>query len=106
MSTSSVEPALPRMRALFERDDDPWSYKTSDYEAAKRRVLLDSLPAPRYTNAYEPGCAIGELTAALAPRCDRLLASDALERPVALARERVAPFSHVTVEQLLTPDQW
>jgi SAM-dependent methyltransferase len=98
------------VHATFERvyaaSDDPWRFRTSWYEARKRDLLLACLPAPRYRHAFEPGCANGELAAALAPRCDRLLASDGVEAAVALARTRLAGFSHVQVERQWLPQDW
>jgi SAM-dependent methyltransferase len=55
---------------------------------------------------YEPGCANGELTAALAARCDRLLASDGVDRAVKLAHVRLRDFPNVDVFKAWVPDEW
>jgi len=61
--------------------------------------VLRSLPELRYSSAFEPGCSIGVLTAALATRCDALLASDIAPTAVRLARERCARLRNVRIEQ-------
>src|ERR1700712_2065045 len=62
--------------AMFQASADPWKYKERWYEERKRALTLACLPQRRYASGYEPGCANGELSAALAGRCDRLLISD------------------------------
>lgn len=91
---------------LFQVSDDPWKFRTRWYEARKRELVLACLPAARYGQGYEPGCANGELAAALATRCDRLLASDGIAAAVALATHRLQPFSHVDVVQAWMPKDW
>lgn len=91
---------------LYQQSDDPWNLREGWYEQRKRTLTLALLPRPRYRNAFEPGCAGGELTAALALRCDALLAADLHERAVLLARERVASMPQVRVEQRTVPVQW
>jgi len=92
--------------ALFEGGDDPWGFKTRWYEQRKRALTLAALTRPRYASAYEPGCANGELSAALADRCDQLLVSDGNTRALALARVRLAALPHVHVLQAWLPDEW
>ena len=84
---------------LYRHSDDPWKLREGWYESRKRSLTLALLPRPRYRNAFEPGCANGELTLELAKRCDMLLAADLHERAVELARERAAGITHVRVEQ-------
>jgi SAM-dependent methyltransferase len=91
---------------LYKSSDDPWHLREGWYEHRKRSLTLALLPRPRYRNAFEPGCANGELTAALASRCDALLAADLHETAVRLARERVAGLPQVCVEQRRVPQQW
>ncbi|MCD9028131.1 nodulation S family protein [Luteimonas sp. BDR2-5] len=87
-------------------DDDPFGYRERWYEARKRSLLLASLPAARFADAWEIGCSNGELTAALAPRCDRLLATDLSARAVALATSRTQGLAHVRARQARHPDDW
>ena len=91
---------------LYARSDDPWHLRASWYEQRKRAVLLASLPAARFAQAYEPGCATGLLTSDLAGRCDHLLASDGSARAVQQTRELVAEHPHVRVVQAWLPEEW
>jgi SAM-dependent methyltransferase len=91
---------------LYRQSDDPWKLREGWYEHRKRSLTLALLPRPRYRNAFEPGCANGELTVELAKRCDGLLAADLHERAVQLARERVADLPQVRVERLTVPQEW
>jgi len=91
---------------LYRHSDDPWKLREGWYESRKRSLTLALLPRPRYRNAFEPGCANGELTLELAKRCDVLLAADLHERAVELAREHVAGITHVRVEQRTVPCEW
>jgi SAM-dependent methyltransferase len=92
--------------ALFDGNDDPWLFRTRWYEVRKRALTLACLPQERFASAFEPGCANGELSAALAMRCDQLWITDASARAVALARERTAAHAHVQVQQAWVPDDW
>ncbi len=92
--------------ALYAGSGDPWAFEGSWYETRKRRLLLASLPHERYASAFEPGCATGLLTADLAPRCGRLLASDGAERAVAATSARLAGQAHVACARLWLPDDW
>src|SRR6202012_1452179 len=96
----------PYFDELYQQSDDPWKLREGWYESRKRSLTLALLPRPRYRNAFEPGCANGELTVELAKRCDTLLAADLHERAVQLARERVADAPPVRVEQRTVPGEW
>jgi len=91
---------------LYQRSDDPWLLRDRWYERRKRALTLAALPDEHYRRAYEPGCANGELTAELAPRCETLLAADLNPAAVDLARRRVAHLQHVQVEQRAMPNDW
>ena len=91
---------------LFAASADPWQFKLRWYEARKRALTLACLPRARYASGYEPGCANGELSAALAERCDRLLISDGAAAAVGLAQRRVADLPHVRAVQAWVPDDW
>lgn len=92
--------------AKFEASDDPWQFRSRWYEIRKRALTLASLPCERYGKAFEPGCANGELSRALAPRCGHLLASDGSDRALTLARHRLADCPNVELRQLWLPDQF
>ncbi|MDO9402845.1 MAG: class I SAM-dependent methyltransferase [Polaromonas sp.] len=91
---------------MFAHSDDPWGFRNRWYEARKRDLTLACLPAARYRHAYEPGCANGELAAALATRCDRLLASDGSAPALAIARDRLQSMPNVELRQAWLPDDW
>jgi len=59
---------------LYRADPDPWQFATSRYEQRRYDITVACLPEERYGAAFEPGCAVGELTRRLAGRCDRVLA--------------------------------
>lgn len=91
---------------MFQTSDDPWGFRTRWYEARKRSITLACLPDRHYESGYEPGCANGELAAALAPRCSQLRVSDGSETALALCRRRLAEFSHAEVAHEWLPDDW
>jgi SAM-dependent methyltransferase len=91
---------------LYRADQDPWSFGTSWYEQRRYDVTVACLPAARYRSAFEPGCAIGELTRRLAARCDSVTALDAAPTAVALARERCRGLPNVEIGVGELPDDW
>jgi SAM-dependent methyltransferase len=91
---------------LYAQSDDPWRVADDWYEIRKRRLLLAMLPRPRFASAYEPGCGTGELSAELAARCDRLLASDFSERALRIARRRLRHAPHVDLRRQTMPSDW
>jgi SAM-dependent methyltransferase len=100
----AISPAY--FEAMFETNDDPWSFRSRWYETRKRAITLASLPRATYHQAYEPGCANGELSAELAARCDHLLISDGTPRAVDIARERVSRLANVEVMEAWVPEDW
>lgn len=92
--------------SMYQGNDDPWHLRSRWYEERKRALTLACLPRRRYANACEPGCANAELSAALATRCDRLLATDGSAQAVDLARRRLAECPNVRVEQASMPEDW
>lgn len=92
--------------AVYDANDDPWSFTTSDYERGKYEATLAALPKAHYETAFEIGCSIGVLTQQLAQRCGKLLAVDASERPLKAARERLVSFPDVSIQQLKIPDEF
>lgn len=91
--------------AIF-RLPDPWGFESLWYEARKREILLASLPDRRYGRAFEPACANGLLTEALARRCTALVAMDPIPRAIELARARLATHPHVSLEVGELPRDW
>jgi len=89
--------------ALYRRNPDPWDFATSSYERHRYAETLNALQRDRYGAAFEPGCSVGEFTALLAARCDRLLAVDVAPTAVARARARCAQLPQV---ELRCADLW
>ena len=91
---------------MYARAEDPWGFRSRWYEQRKRDVTLAALTRPRYRRAFEPGCSIGVLTAALADRCDEVVAADVDECAVTIARSELARHGHVRIERLSVPFGW
>jgi SAM-dependent methyltransferase len=85
---------------------DPWGLAERWYESRKYALSLALLPRERYRAAFEPGCSIGVLSARLAPRCDSLLACDAVPSAVTSAGARTAGLPGVRVERRVIPGEW
>ena len=99
---------LPRERfeALYDADPDPWGFETEPYEHDKYARTVTALGTRQYGRGFEAGCSIGVLTAAIAERCEAVLAVDIAENAVAAARRRLAPMPHVSVERRDLPEDW
>ena len=91
--------------ALYARDEDPWGFRTRDYERGKYADTVAALDGRRFSRAVEVGCSIGELTARLAPQCDALLGVDIAEAALAQARRRNADAPQVRFARLALPDE-
>lgn len=88
------------------RGDDPWAYRSRFYEQRKRALTVAALPRARYAHLLEVACGNGELAAELAPRCDRLLACDAVPAAVQSAQNRLSSVEHAQVERRTMPEEW
>lgn len=95
-----------RFEAAYQSDEDPWDFTTSPYEQRRYELTVATLPRSRYQRAFEPGCSIGELTARLASRCERVVAHDAAPTAVARARQRLGVWPGVEVDQGRVPEDW
>jgi len=93
-------------RERYAASPDPYGLAERWYEARKYALSVALLPRARYDAAFEPGCSIGVLTAMLAPRCDRLLACDAVTDAAASARARTEGLPGVRVERREVPRDW
>lgn len=81
--------------AKYREQPDPWNFRASPYERDRYARVLSALGRPRYANAFEPGCSIGEFTAELARRCDRVTATDVSPTALERARGRCSTLSNV-----------
>jgi len=93
---------------LYAQREDPWGVSTHWYEARKRALLLASLPSARLGRVFEPGCASGVLTQALAQRADHVCATDLSQQALDAARARCASagLNNVTLTRAVLPDEW
>jgi hypothetical protein len=92
--------------ALHADKADPWHFRTRWYEARKRALTVAMLPHAHYGLGFEPGCSIGELSRALAQRCDRLLAWDISAAAIATAANQLPSKSNIVLEQREVPRDW
>lgn len=88
---------------IYAQADDPWDFRTSDYEREKYQSTIALLPRRGFGSGFEIGCSIGVLTERLAQHCDRLLAVDINQRALAAARARNAGSPHVHFAQMTVP---
>jgi len=91
---------------IYATDPDPWGFESRWYEHRKYRLTVAALPERRYTSAFEPGCSVGVLTALLAGRCDRLLATDIVPAALERAADRLRDADNVTLERRAVPEAW
>ncbi len=99
MNPAAIKACVPEaFEERYRADADPWHFASSPYERERYAIIMAALTRDRYASAFEPGCSIGELTALLATRCDRLLATDVSQTAVEKARRRCAAFKNVRVE--------
>ena len=85
---------------VYDANDDPWNFETSEYEASKYAATIAALPRAQYDNVLEIGCSIGVLTKLLAEKSKRLLATDISEKALNLALKRCSPLKNVSFEKL------
>jgi hypothetical protein len=83
--------------ARYQTSRDPWRFESSAYERDRYEATLNALTRPSYRRGFEPGCSIGVLTAALAPRVAQLIACDLSEVAVARAQERCRAWKNVQI---------
>lgn len=104
--TSDAGLASRAFDGVHEGADDPWALRESWYERRKLALLLAMLPSARSRFALEFGCSIGESTAALADRCDRLIAVDASATALGRAHARLAGRRNVELVHATLPRDW
>jgi SAM-dependent methyltransferase len=92
--------------ALYAESGDPWALASRWYEIRKRALIMACLPARALGRVFEPACAGGELTAELARRASRVLATDSNPRALAQARQRLAACLNVTLALGRLPQDW
>ncbi|MGZ0711903.1 PIG-L family deacetylase (plasmid) [Coraliomargarita sp. W4R53] len=91
---------------FYQRHDDPWGFETRWYEERKRAITMASFPVRELGSVFEIGCATGLLTSDLAARATSVLAVDASERAVEVARSRVEHDASVSIVRAMVPQWW
>ena len=89
---------------VYEDNNDPWDFETSDYERAKYQHTIQSLPEQNYGRALEIGCSIGVLTKMIAEHCDTLISIDISEKALEVAKKRLANESKVAFRVAAIPE--
>ncbi len=89
---------------LYQNSEDPWNFRNSAYERERYAAIVASIGDRQYPSAFEPGCAIGELTAMLAPLCQSLEAIDFSASAVETTRHRCRGYPQVRVHQGALPE--
>ncbi len=87
--------ALPDFDARYRAEADPFGVHTRWYERRKTACLGAALAAEHYSTVWDAACGVGQVAASLAPRCDRVVATDLSPRAVELTAEHTGPWRHV-----------
>ena len=87
-------------KGVYDANEDPWNFETSQYEAKKYEATIASLPKEHYESVLEIGCSIGVLTQLLAEKSTHLLATDISEKALDLAKKRCADLGNVAFRKL------
>ncbi len=95
---------LAGFEAKFQASGDPWDYRSSAFEAAKRRVLLRACGPGKRGRGLELACAIGETSRALLARCLTLVAVDGAPTALETARRLTPPGARIDYRQTVLPD--
>lgn len=90
---------------VYDANDDPWNFETSEYEAAKYASTIEALPKEYYENVLEIGCSIGVLTQLLAKRAGKLLATDVSDKALEIAARRNNQSQNVSFKNVSFPRQ-
>lgn len=103
---SHASAAAGYFAGIYDSAEDPWRFGASWYERRKRALLMAALPRERFRRTFEPGCARGDLTLALADRSDGVLAVDWAPAALAVARRRLQGRPGVQVQRARIPEDW
>ncbi|MCX8526413.1 class I SAM-dependent methyltransferase [Chryseobacterium formosus] len=87
-------------KEVYDANEDPWNFETSEYEAAKYATTIAALPKDHYENVLEIGCSIGVLTQLLAQKSTHLLATDISQKALDLAAKRCIDLKNVSFKLL------
>jgi SAM-dependent methyltransferase len=90
---------------VYDANEDPWNFETSEYEAAKYAATISALPRKQYENVLEIGCSIGVLTQLLAKKSIYLLATDVSQKALDLAAKRCENLSNTFFKKMSFPKE-
>ncbi|MCF6385815.1 bifunctional PIG-L family deacetylase/class I SAM-dependent methyltransferase [Mycobacterium sp. MBM] len=82
--------AEPFNAMMDSGEQDPWHLDDFAYERRRLELVLACLGRERYQRILEVGCATGQLSELLTGRADTVVALDASERALDVARSRTA----------------
>lgn len=88
---------------VYHQKEDPWDLATSSYERDKYDTTIASLPNTSYESALEIGCSIGVLTETLLQKCNKILAIDIADAPVAQAKARLQNYPQARIAKMSVP---
>jgi len=88
--------SIDHLQNLYSGTDDPWGFKTSEYEQQKFAETRAALSREHYQSAFEMGCGNGQLAGHLADVCAQYTGMDAVAKALDAARQAVpsATFLH------------
>ncbi len=89
-----------KMNRQFGRREDPFSYATAPYEAARLAAMDAALGAGPLGRVLEIGCAEGHFTERLARRASSVTALDISSVAIARARQRVPGAAFIEADLL------
>ncbi len=90
----------------YRDDPDPWGFAHRFYEQRRYDITVAALPRARYRRAFEPACAVGELTRRLASRCEEVVASDCSATVVDHARGVHRSIDNIIWSVGSVPEDW
>jgi cyclopropane fatty-acyl-phospholipid synthase-like methyltransferase len=95
---------LADFESLYQRDADPWGYRSRRYERDKYQATLDACGPGPFSCALELGASIGVFSAMLAPRCSQLTTLDGAPTAVHAAERVLHEQANVRVLLGTIPD--
>lgn len=95
---------LDHFDSLYRASSDPWRAETCRQEHWKRLAVDRALGPGRLKKGLELACGNGASTAALARRFERLIAVDGSPAAVAIASNRMAGISNVSLACVCLPE--
>lgn len=104
MSNETWKPEV--FESLFQDNPDPWNFENSPYEQRKLARVLECLPPWPVCFAVELGCAIGVGSLALSQYYQHVLAVDASESALAIARQRCSGQGHIRFLKAFLPEEY